>query len=567
MSHSEIGTTAPPTTIPAALARLAGTHNKGFTFLDSKLRPEVWSFARVAEEVDRWCRFFLAHGLKKGDRLAMIVPDNRNFVLSFLGAISAGILPVPLYPPIMGDRLNSYLETLSGILQHAQPRFLLTGAMLAPQARGLTAGFPHLEGVLSVEDIQHWTDPDPARQPPPVTPTDPCFLQFTSGSTAKPKGVVISHANLIANARAIGHGLRLQPDADRGVSWLPLFHDMGLIGFVITPLLFAVDVVFIPTMAFIRRATVWMETISRYGGTITFAPNFAFGLAAKRIRNPERLDLKQLRVVGCGAEPINGETLRHFYQTHRRTGLAANALTPCYGMAEATLAVTFADVEQPFRAVTVDREAYEEELVVRAPAGHDEDRDGLQLVSCGKTFPGHQVAIVDPDGNHLEVGRVGEILFRGPSVTRGYFGDRAASDELIRNGWLHTGDLGFLHNGELFVSGRKKDLIIINGRNYFPQAIEWEVENVEGIRRGNTVAFGVQGNDTESLVIVSEAKGGDRGAVAARVRQRISDAFGIVPADVALWDRGKLPKTTSGKIQRRRTRALYINLRRQRAAA
>lgn len=548
-------------TLIDVLRRATPISHKGFTFLDDHLEAEDWTFAALAEEADRRARYFLSLGLTQGDRLAMVIPDGKDFVLSFLGAIRAGIVPVPMYPPLALGKLDSFIDAATRILRTSGARMLLTTRRVAPVLWSLVSRAPDLEDILLTHKISEHDDPGPQSIPLDgieITADDPCFLQFTSGSTSDPKGVVVSHGNLVANAHAIMvDGLGSDPEQDRGVSWLPLYHDMGLIGFVVAPLYAHVPVVFLPTLTFVKRPATWLETVSRYRGTITFAPNFAFGLAAKRA-TPQRvagLDLSSLRVVGCGAEPINPATLRQFIERYAPAGLNENAVMPCYGMAEATLAIAFDDLSRPFSAVRLSRERYEDEHRAARSSGGEDD---LELVSCGKTFPGHEVAILADDGRPLPEGTVGEIAFRGPSVTRGYHDNPEATRDLHQDGWLKSGDLGFLLDEELYISGRKKDLVILNGRNYHPQSIEWEVERVEGIRRGNTVAFSTRGENTEALVIVAETpRLADREALAEEVKNHLQATLGVVAHDVALVDRGRLPKTSSGKLQRKRTKAEY----------
>lgn len=546
-------------TLIDVIHKAASISHKGYTFLNDRLEPEDWSFQELAEEADRRARYFRSVGLTKGDRLAMIVPDGKEFILSFLGATRAGIVPVPMYPPLALGKLDSFMDSTTRILRTSEARMLLTSKQVAPVLWSLLSRASDLEDILLTHKVAEH-DPhlaDVSLDDLRVTADDPCFLQFTSGSTSDPKGVVVSHGNLVANAHAIMFdGLASDPDRDRGVSWLPLYHDMGLIGFVVAPLYAHVPVVFIPTLTFIKRPATWLDTVSRYRGTITFAPNFAFGLATKRA-SPKRLaalDLSCLRVLGCGAEPINPTTMRRFTATYAAAGFNPNALMPCYGMAEATLAIAFDDLSRPLSSVRLSRDCYEEEHRAE-PTNNPE---ALELVSCGKTFPGHEVAIISESGERLADRCVGEIAFRGPSVTRGYHNNPEASAEMFQDGWLRSGDLGFVMNGELYVSGRKKDLIIINGRNYHPQSIEWEVENVNGIRRGNSVAFSTPGENGEELVVVAETpRTTDKEELAETIRKRVHEALGVNAREVVLLGRGGLPKTSSGKLQRKRTKAQY----------
>ncbi len=550
-----------PRTLIEILAHAAKVDDRGFTFLDNELEPREWSFEALSREADRRAQYFLSIGHKPGDRIAMVIPDGEDFVLNFLGVIRAGMVPVPMYPPLALGKIDSYLDSAARIVKTSGARALITTKQVSPILWGLVGQVEGLSDLLLAETIRNHDDSATGDSLDEVVikPDDPCFLQFTSGSTSEPKGVVVTHANLVANAKAIMvDGLKSDPTVDKGVSWLPLYHDMGLIGFVVAPMINQVPVVFIPTLAFVKRPAVWMDTVDKYRGTITFGPNFALGLAAKRASDARlaKMDLSCLRVVGCGAEPINAKTMRVFGETFAKAGLNQNALMPAYGMAEATLAISFDSPTAPITTIRIDRERYEEDHVAE-PLSNDETGPELEIVSCGRTFPDHAIAIFDEAGSPLPEGHVGQIVLRGPSVTTGYFENEDATRNLLREGWLHTGDLGFMAEGNLYVSGRMKDLIILNGRNYYPQAVEWEVEQIEGVRKGNVVAFSVSGETTEELVVAAETKAQDHEALRDQIIQRLKETIGVRTRDVALVGPGQLPKTSSGKLQRRKTKALY----------
>ena len=552
-------------TINALLQGAASVEDRGFTFLTDDLRERTWSFAQLQEETLRRGRYLRSLGLERGDRVAMVVPDGQEFVLSFLGAVQAGIVPVPMYPPLALGKLDTYVETARKIIDTSGAKALLTSKQTAPILWSLVGKVPSLEAVHTVEKMAEH-DPRSVKSSLDdltIRSEDTCFLQFTSGSTSDPKGVVVTHANLVANARAIMlDGLDAFGErGDKGVSWLPLYHDMGLIGFVIAPLLTTVPIVFIPTLTFVKRPHVWMSTISKHRATITFAPNFAFGLAAKRAtpKRLEGLDVSSLRIVGCGAEPINAATMRNFTETFAPAGFRPEALMPAYGMAEATLAIAFDDLTRPITTLRIDRDAYEAERQA-IPTDTDDPARRIELVSCGRTFADHELGIMDANGELLPEGQVGEIVFSGPSVAAGYFRNEAATAASIVGKWLHTGDLGFIHDGEIYVSGRMKDLIILNGRNYYPQSIEWEVEHVEGVRRGNVVAFSTKGDDSEQLIVVAETKlreGDEKSALDETVRQKLQAALGVRARTVELLPPGALPKTSSGKLQRAKTKRMF----------
>ncbi|HSW38034.1 MAG TPA: fatty acyl-AMP ligase [Acidobacteriota bacterium] len=548
------------------------TH-KGFIFLDNDSTASDWSFARICEEAGRIGSCLRAEGMSQGDRIALVLKTPEKFVLSFLGAVSAGIMPVPLYPPLALGRLDNYIDKAVGILRVSGAKALLANSEFFPLFKPVLPKTPDLARLLDIETLR-----EPAGSPAAggvfARPDDPCFLQFTSGSTSDPRGVIVTHRNLIANARAIIASLQIDSEKDRAVSWLPLYHDMGLIGFVIATLVAKISVVFIPTVTFAKHPGIWMETVHRHRATITFGPNFAFDLAAKRApKNPRSdFDLSCLRVLGCGAEPINPRTMDHFIETFSPWGLKPNALMPSYGMAEATLAIAFDHLNRPLQKLIIDRHAYESEnraLPVENNGRPHDPQKRMELISCGRPIPGHEVRIVDDNGNPLPEGCVGEIVFKGPSVTPGYFRNPKATGQLLKNGWLHTGDLGFIHRDDLYISGRQKDLVIINGRNYPPQAIEWIVEEIAGIRKGSVVAFSIAGECTEKLVIIAETAAAGSPDLIRTIHEQVRSALGLVVDKVVLVKRGSIPKTSSGKLQRRRTRALFESgiLDRQTAAA
>ncbi len=538
----------------AAIDESKGMTEKGYTFLDRDQKELFYSWDDLRTESMRRAAHFRKYGLKKGDRVAMVVPDGEDFVPTFLGAVWAGLVPVPLYPPLSLGKLDSYKETLVSILNKAEPTYLVT---LSKMQQVLWAGLTHVktpapEGVS--QDPEHVTDDDLA------------FLQFTSGSTSTPKGVAVTHGNLRANAWAIMvDGLKTNSDVDHGVSWLPLYHDMGLIGFVIAPMFHKVQVTFIPTLAFVRQATLWLETIHRVRGTISFAPNFAYALATKRTK-PEQLarwDLSCMRHFGCGAEPINSTTMRTFVDTMTKAKLKPESLLPCYGMAEATLAISFIGIDEQLSTDVIDSEAYQKQRAAE-PAHVSKLQEGKaqEFVNCGKTFPHHEVGIFDDEGKRLPERRIGEIQVRGPSIAKGYFRDPDATEKTFGGGWLKTGDLGYLANGNVYIVGRKKDIIIINGRNYDPQRMEWLVDDVAGVRKGSAVAFSRPGAASEELIIVLEARTAsatEAEALKESVKQRIVEQMQLTPAEVVICPLGSLPKTSSGKLQRSKTRQQYLD--------
>jgi len=505
--------------------------------------PELW------KEACRRSQALYALGLSRGDRVALVLPEPDEFVLTFMACLAAGIVAVPMYPPQTLAKLEAYGDTVRHILTASGAKVLVTSETLRDLLASHLAANADVKVVL--EASVHGTD-DAAQEPPPVGLDDLAFLQFTSGSTSKPKGVMVTFGNLAANAHAIMvDGLKSTP-ADKGVSWLPLYHDMGLIGFVVAPLYTLVQVMFIPTMSFIRRPSIWLESIHRFRGTITFAPNFAYALATRAVTDAQASswDLSCMRALGCGAEPIQAEVMRGFLNRFEKHGLAPTSVLPSYGMAESTLAITFHGITDTLKSERLDVDEMRKGDAVVTTHG------GMELVACGRAFPGHELAIMSPAGQPLGERKVGEIWVRGPSVTKGYFGDARATEETFGGGWLRTGDLGYVSAGEVYICGRAKDLVILNGKNYYPQDIEAVVSKSAGVRDGQCVAFSrLDDKGGEHCVVVAEARMGPRAGTAAEITAQIIQIvraeIGIVLAEVHLIKRGTLPKTSSGKVRRR----------------
>lgn len=545
-----------PATVVDAFRRLATETRYGYTLLDNTLKPTRYSYQELWKAAEARGRALLGMGLKRGDRVAMILSQPEDFVITFHGALVAGLVPVPMYPPLAFGKLDAYTESAVNILTAAGASLIISDKMLANILWQVVPRVKSVRDLITVEKL-----PGAALYEgdlPGVGPEDLAFLQFTSGSTAAPKGVMVTHGNLIANTWAIAHeGLKLDRARDVGISWLPLYHDMGLIGFVIVPLMEGMDIVILPTLAFVRKPNIWMQAMHDYKGTVSFGPNFAFALASKRAGEKEKStwDLSRVRSIGCGAEPIHPQVIRDFVDTFAACGLRSDVVMPAYGMAEATLAMTFAGLSRPLGTLDADPEQFRAAREVAPPP---DEGPPLTFVSCGQPFEGHSVAIMDADDNLLPEDVEGEIVFAGPSVTTGYWQNPEATAESFRGGWLHTGDLGFLHDGAVYITGRSKDLIILHGRNHHPQTIEWAVQDVEGVRRGNVVAFSRPGTESEELVIVVEAKPDAPAGLADRIKAAVAEAVSLKVVDVVALEPGQLPKTSSGKLQRRKTRDQYI---------
>src|SRR4029077_936929 len=400
----------------------------------------------------------------------------------------------------------------------------------------------------------------PLSKSEPIDLDAPALLQFTSGSTSQPKGVVLSHASISANVAAIGGaaGLAFGPD-DVGVSWLPLFHDMGLIGQALSTVYFNGWTVFLSPMAFLKRPVEWLRAISRHRGTVSFAPNFAYEMCVRRIKDAELdgLDLSSWRVAGCGAEPIQAATLEAFAAKFARIGFHAASLVAAYGLAEHTLAVTLGPRGRGLRVDAV----HASDLVAhgRAVPCSPDSPDASLLVGCGRPFPDHGLRVVDDGGRPVGERTVGEILVSGPSVMRGYVSGADGTTGVVPVGWLATGVLGYLADGELFVCGRRKEMIIVGGRNYFPQDIERVVYEVPSIRAGGVAAFAATapGHPDRAVVVVETRGPVSADALQTEVRRRVLQATGLAVDEIVLAPNGTIDRTTSGKLRRAELRERY----------
>lgn len=556
--------------------------SKGFTFVSDegvpgfaqsdKAHENTYSYQAVERVSARFGGALQALGLKKGDRVALILPQNEDFVFMFFGALRAGIVPVPVYPPLGLGQLQAYLDNTRHIVDKSGARALVTSAQIKRLLGTVQESCPALEQIIAIEGLR---DSGEQLRPVQIGLDDVAFLQFTSGSTSRPKGVTLTHGNLAANVKCIMQdGLQIRPD-DVGISWLPLFHDMGLIGFVLAPLVYQVSSVFVPSLLFLKRPVSWFQAVTKHKGSIAYAPNFAYALAVKRIRERELagIDLSTWRVAGCGAEPIRAETLLTFADTFGKVGFPASALLPSYGMAESSLAVSFTDLHGGVKSLDVDADRLWGEGIVALADADTSNR--VSIVSCGRGFDDHRFAIFATDdaesARALGEDRVGEIRIQGPSVMRGYWEDTDKTRAAFAGEWLCTGDLGFVHDGQLFICGRSKEVVIVNGRNYYPQDIEWEASKVPGVRKGNVIAFGAQSptgtTEREQVVVAFEVQ--LEGAVtdellAAKapeliqaVRKAVQEGMQLTLDDAIALAPGALPKTSSGKLQRALTKQLY----------
>jgi len=498
-------------------------------------------------------------GVRRGDTVALMLPTGFDFLQSFQGILIAGAIPVPIYPPVRLDRLAEYAQRQSAILADAGIVAMITIARAKPIAEMLRPRVPSLRQVVTAAELhdsgQRWSAPEGRAE-------DAAFIQYTSGSTGEPKGVLLTHANLLANVEAIRAGTEARP-TDVGISWLPLYHDMGLIGSWLFCLVNGLPIDIQSPLSFLARPERWLWAIHRRHGTLSAGPNFAYELCVKRIEDSaiEGLDLSSWRCAFNGAEPVSPETLDRFAKRFARYGLRREALFPVYGLAECSVALAFPPIDRGPRVDRVQRDAFERDASAVSAAADDEA--ALRFVSVGRALPEHEIRIVDEKGAPVAERSVGRLAFRGPSTTPGYFNKPDATRAiLLPGGFLDSGDLAYEAAGEIYVCGRKKDLIIKAGRNYVPQEIEEAAGLAAGVRKGCVVAFGAasEASGTESLVVAAETRAteaGERDRITAEIMEKVGAAIGVPPDAVMLVPPGAVPKTSSGKIRRAATKDLH----------
>ena len=547
-------------------------------YVDEGESPSL-TFGELLEGADRVAAELVQCGIGRGDTVALMLPTSREFFLVFAGILLAGATPVPIYPPFRADRVAEYAERQSAILSNAGARLLVTFREAAGVAKLLKPLVNSLEGVATADALVQSRAPAPLGPQLHSRPGDLALLQYTSGSTGNPKGVMLTHANLLDNVRAIGEALGMRSD-DIGVSWLPLYHDMGLIGSWLMPLYFGLPVVVLSPLAFLSRPARWLRAFHRYGGTMGAAPNFAYELAAAKISDEEiqGIDLSTWRAALNGAEPVLPATLERFAARFAKCGFRRETLLPVYGLAEASLAVAMPPVGRGPRVDRLERAAFTQEgRAVPAPpdagASHrppnlNEDPNVIAFVSVGSPVPRHEVRIVNDRGEDAGERVEGQLWFRGPSTTQGYYRNEAATSALLPEGaaagWVNSGDRAYLAEGEIYITGRVKDIIIHAGHNLYPHEIEDAVARVPGVRKGCVVAFGAADpvTGTERLVIVAESRerrSDARARLAQAITAQVTETLGLPPNVVEVVPPNVIPKTSSGKLRRDATKQRFLS--------
>ncbi len=525
---------------------------------DEDEREHDLSYAELRAGAEAVAVGLVAGGLEPAQTVAIMLPTGRDYFFSFYGILIAGGIPVPIYPPLRLAQLEDHMRRHARILANAQVAMMITMPEAKPVALLLRSQVQSLRSVMIPAEFT------PGRKlelHPRISPGDIAFLQYTSGSTGNPKGVVLTHANLLANIRAMGQAVAAAP-SDVFVSWLPLYHDMGLIGAWLSSLYHGFPLVVMSPLAFLSRPQRWLWAIHRHRGTLAAAPNFAYELCLRKIEDAdiEGLDLSSWRYAFNGAEPVSPDTITAFRDRFAKYGLSAGAIAPVYGLAESSVGLAIAP---PGRGALIDRVRRDPFMSAgqAIPAGADE-HDVLRMVACGLPLPGHQVRVVDAAGFEVGERQEGRLQFQGPSATSGYYRNPEETRKLFAGDWLDSGDYAYLVDGEVYLSGRVKDMIIRGGRNIFPYDLEQAVGNIPGIRKGCVAVFGSadRASGTERLIVLAETREtGDaaREQLQHKINEVAVDVLGMPVDDVVLAPPHTVLKTSSGKIRRVASREFY----------
>jgi 1-acyl-sn-glycerol-3-phosphate acyltransferase len=527
------------------------------TFLPDGAEPETLTYGALAASSRTIASALIGRGVKDGDRIAIMLPTGLEFFEAFFGALYAGAVPVPIYPPARLTQLEEYLKRQAGILRNCGARLLITTERGKKLGSSIVWQVGTLRSVVSVPDLRSAT----LAALPVIAPQTTAMLQYTSGSTGDPKGVVLSHANLLANIRSMGEAMKADA-RDIFVSWLPLYHDMGLIGAWLGSLYFGARLYVMSPLTFLAHPESWLWAIHKYRATLSAAPNFAFEICSNKITDAalDGLDLSSLRLVANGAEPVSASSIKRFCDRYKAYGFRTAAMAPSFGLAENAVGLTMPPLGRGPLIDYVDRTVLSKER--RAQPADRLDNNPLALVGCGHVLPRNEIRIVNDKGQAIPERSVGRLQFRGPSATSGYFQNEQKTRELFNNGWLDTGDLAYVADGELYIAGRIKDMVIRAGRHYFPQLLEAPVSDLPSVIKSGVALFGVTDlkSGTERIVIAVETTALDSESVGA-LRHNIFELSATVlgePVDeVVLLPPDTIPRTSNGKIRRSEARSLF----------
>ncbi len=536
----------------------AARSKKGLNFHDMRGKLErVYTYAEMREDALAMARRLVAAGIGKEDRVALIAETVPDFTALFCACVYVGAWPVPLPLPTTFGGRDSYIDQLGVQLSSSDPKILLYPPEIAEMAEKAVA----TQGCMGSDWTSFAEREAPECELPDVGPEDICYLQYSSGSTRFPQGVAVTHRSLLHNLA--GHAITMNiGEDDRGVSWLPWYHDMGLVGCFLSMIGNQISCDYLKTEHFARRPLAWLDMISaNKGNTMSYSPTFGYDICARRISSQsnvaERFDLSRWRLAGNGADMIRPDVMQSFVNAFADAGFSASAFTPSYGLAEATLAVT---VMPPGEGIRV--ELVEEERLSGTPRDISRPARYRAIVNCGKPLPDMDVEIRGEDGHARGDHQIGKVWCRGPSVMHSYFRNPEATEDCLVDGWLDTGDMGYLADDYLFIVGRAKDMIIINGKNHWPQDIEWAVEQLPGFNHGDIAAFAVEtDNGEEAPAVLVHCRVSDP-VERVKLREQISDKVRSITGMscvVELVPPRTLPRTSSGKLSRAKAKKLYLS--------
>ena len=533
----------------------------GCNFYDAKGRlSAVVPYSELQQQARLAAQRLLSLDLKRGDHIALVADTHQDFIILFFACQYIGLVPFAMPIPLNLGSHAVYVQQLKGLLTSGRARVAIAHKEFISFLEEAAVDNEHLEWIGTPEQLADITPSE--RSMEPSRPEEPAYLQFTSGSTRSPQGVIITGKAVMSNLQGITrNGLRVH-DGDRCASWLPFYHDMGLVGFVLGPIASQLSVDYLRTRDFAIRPLQWLRLISRNRCTIAFSPPFGYELCTRRIRSADlqQLDLSCWRIAGIGAEMLRSSTFKAFAETMAQTGFDSNAFLPCYGLAEASLAATFSELDRGLDVMSVDALTMAERgIAVRMQS---DSRKVNEIVNCGSALPDHEIRIVDNEGELLPDLRVGRVLVKGPSLMSGYLDDQEATDRVIlENGWLDTGDLGYMYRDNLYLTGRRKDIIIVNGRNIRAQDLEEIAEEMDEIRMGESSAFDIETDDEQQIVVlVVECRLTEstaRQSLIKQLQRKVYEGFGIY-CYVDLVAPHTLPRTSSGKLSRVAARKGFI---------
>ncbi|MBA2653656.1 MAG: AMP-binding protein [Gammaproteobacteria bacterium] len=526
---------------------------------DEQGKEKIIRYGQLYEKALKAAKGLRQLGLEPRQTVAIMLPTCEAFFYAFFGVLLAGGLPVPIYPPFRPDRIEEYAKREAKILRNAEVRILISFDEVQILNRILRNFIPTLKAVVTIDNLMTVDAPFAETL---LSGPDNALIQYTSGSTGDPKGVLLTHYNLLSNIRSIGEAINIKP-TDVTVSWLPLYHDMGLIGSWLGSLYFGIPITILSPLSFLNHPERWLWAIHYHRATLSAGPNFAYELCVSKIEDPviEGLDLSSWRLAFNGAEAIYPKTVRNFLRRFGPYGFKAESLYPVYGLAESSVALTFPPLNRHVRIDRINRDHFNHEQV--ATPCDSAERNCIEFVSCGKALPHHEIRIVNEQGAVLKDRAIGTLQFKGPSAMQGYYRHPKATKAIHHDGWWESGDLAYRADEEIFITGRKKDIIVKAGRNLYPQEIEEITGQIKGVRKGCVVAFGAVNlkHGTEQLIVIAETREQrlqQQEKIINDIIETITTSIGDPPDRVVLVPPKSIPKTSSGKLQRSNTKDLYL---------